>query len=143
MSLPQPVLKPVPGLKRVFEFDQPWVVQLPHCRKWLTILPGFEIDGASIPRPFWWIVGEPMDSNFVAPAAAHDGLYAAELLPREDCDDEFEELMERNSKVSRQRARLFHWAVRKFGWTVWAGHTRGSVNHARMFCLLSEHKPEV
>ena len=40
----------------------------------VTVPPGFESDGASIPAPFWWLVGPPIRSNHLVPAVVHDFL---------------------------------------------------------------------
>lgn len=93
-------------------------------------------DGASIPRLLWPIVGHPFDPVRMAPALAHDALYAAELMPRAGADEEFFELLLKNDDTTPDAAVC--WAgVRAGGWWSWVfQHSKKSVEQARQFCAL-------
>ena len=40
----------------------------------VTVPAGYESDGASIPRPFWWLTGPPIRDKHIVPAVVHDYL---------------------------------------------------------------------
>jgi hypothetical protein len=103
-----------------------------YGKKEVHILPGLVTDGASIPRALWRLVGSPFAGRYLAPAIIHDGLYAAEALPRRECDALFLEAMQ-ETLVSSWRARTMYWAVRAGGWVVWRRHTQASIDTAKQF----------
>ena len=134
--LPQPVLQPIENTDNM-QVVQTFVVDLPVLKKRLTILPGFETDGASIPRLFWSCAGEPFSPHFVAAAVCHDALYAAELCTRDQADDTFLELLEIEG-LSWFHRNLFWVAVRVAGsWAAWDDHTPKTIAAARNFCSLA------
>lgn len=136
-AIPQPALRPVPG-RGVYVFVEPYRVKLPFDLGFLEVLPGFETDGASIPRLAWPIIGEPFDPDFIAPCAGvHDPLYVAQYFDRRTTDRVMAELMRQNTPRSRFRAPVFHAAVRAGGWWVWNNHTPGSVKAARRLVRLA------
>ncbi|MBR4938084.1 MAG: DUF1353 domain-containing protein [Kiritimatiellae bacterium] len=66
-----------------------WAVKgkLPDGRVFvITIEPGFEFDGASIPRFLWRLCGHPQECPRLAAALAHDWLYRAHVCSRKDAD---------------------------------------------------------
>lgn len=97
----------------------------------LVVLEGFASDGASIPRLLWPLVGPRYAPRTFPAALAHDALYASELLPRRQADDEFRRLLT-VAGVSRFAARAYWCGVRAFGWAVWRRHTMTSVTAARL-----------
>jgi hypothetical protein len=111
---------------------EPYAARLSGGRL-LVVSPGFISDGASIPRVLWPLVGPRYNPKTFAPAFAHDALYAAELLPRRECDQEFRRLLIMGG-AGYTRAQAYYAAVRSFGWLVWRRHTHMSVDRARMWC---------
>ena len=90
----------------------------------LTIQPGFITDGGSVPRWAWSAVN-PLGRSLPC-FILHDGLYGAELLPRQRCD----EIMfraQRSIGVGYLTASACYRAVRIGGASVWAKHTRQTV----------------
>ena len=126
-GIPQPVLVPVPGTG-LYRFAQPFEITLPDELGTLRVAAGMTTDGASIPRFFWRVVGNPFDPDFMAPAAgAHDPLYATHLLPRDVADRVFRKLMLQNSPRSARRAGIFWVSVRVGGWAAWHNYTPGTI----------------
>jgi len=116
---------------------EPWRCPLGDGRT-LCIAPGFESDGASIPRILWRVAGPRYNpSTGLAPALAHDAMYAAELTTRRDADDALYRLL-RACGVCVVQAWSYWSAVRVAGWAVWARHTVESVEDARRYCALFE-----
>ena len=78
---------------------------------------GFQTDGASIPRLFWFLVGSPFAPEVIEAVTLHDYLYATPTADttRREADEVFHALM-LEREVGRARARLMLWAVRSFGW---------------------------
>ena len=78
---------------------------------------GFITDGASIPKPFWSIVGSPFTGKYVGVAILHDYLYSKECV----YDISFEEANEifysgmLKLGVNRFKAYLMYKAVCVFG----------------------------
>ncbi|MCU7845304.1 MAG: DUF1353 domain-containing protein [Candidatus Thiodiazotropha sp. (ex Monitilora ramsayi)] len=98
----------------------------------ITVLPGMETDGASIPRLFWRLIGGPFTGRYVGAALIHDGLYASELLPREVADNIFKAAM-LSLNVPAWKASIMFWAVRMGGGGVWKRHTKESIDKARQY----------
>lgn len=80
----------------------------------ITVYPGFDYDGASIPEALWSFVGCPMGGLYSAAACIHDALYASKLFDRKTCDKLFYEAM-MASKVDKALAKRMYLAVRVFG----------------------------
>ena len=60
---------------RQYETTEPQTVELsciPGVVHTVTIPAGYSTDGASIPRPFWALVGNPFEPDFIAAAIVHD-----------------------------------------------------------------------
>lgn len=110
--------------------ERDWCVDLADGSA-LVVLEGFASDGASIPRLLWPLVGPRYAPRTFPAAFAHDALYASELLPRRQADDEFRLLLVLTG-VSRFAARAYWCGVRAFGWAVWRRHTLTSVTAARL-----------
>ena len=125
-----PLLRPIENNRWIVEED--FIIF--HKGKQITIKKGFETDGASIPNTplIRWIIGHPFSMPLLPDAIGHDGLYAAELLPRSQCDWIFLELMKR-SKIGWLKRNAVWSAVRIGGAIVWAGHKTDDVIKAREF----------
>lgn len=98
----------------------------------IQVNPGFDFDGASIPRALWSVVGSPMTDGYQRAGCLHDALYASEYFPREVCDMLFLKAMESDG-VGYLKRRAMYRAVRAFGWTVWKGHKSEEVNAYKKF----------
>jgi hypothetical protein len=108
---------------------------------WFCIRAGFRFDGASIPRPFWWVVARPFTAWVIEAALVHDHLYRCHALYEcliEDGAGNYRQLTRREmdraflavmlhvidesgkGRVWRARrkgrARSMYLAVRKAGW---------------------------
>ena len=85
---------------------------------------GFQVNAASIPRPFWFLPGSPFVPKMAEAVTLHDYLYrtASADTNREEADRVFHVVM-REHDVGRWTARLLWCAVRLFG--------RGSYDRAR------------
>ncbi|MDD5698499.1 MAG: DUF1353 domain-containing protein [Victivallaceae bacterium] len=105
---------------------------LPGDRR-ILIRKGFVFDGASIPRFFWRTVGHPLDHEFIRAVLLHDGVYAAELLPRKDGDWAFLEFMRYYDDIGWIKRNAMYEAVHCFGGSVWANHTPESISNAREY----------
>lgn len=78
----------------------------------ITARAGYEFDGASIPRVFWFI-GHPMSPKFQRAALIHDILYGFRT-DRETNDELFYQLLLEDG-VNKFRAKLMWTAVRVGG----------------------------
>ncbi len=96
----------------------------------LVVKPGFESDGASIPRILWPAVGPRYAATTFPAALCHDSLYAAELLTRSVADAEFHRLL-RGFGVNRVKAYAYWAFVRAGGWSAYLLHSKESVAAAR------------
>lgn len=84
-----------------------------------TVPKGFEFDGASIPKPFWTLIGAPLEGNYVRSAALHDYGCRTRTEPSRVVHDRFYRSM-RAEGVRWLQAVLMYRAVRHFGptWSV-------------------------
>lgn len=81
---------------------------------------GFRMDMASIPRPFWFIIGPP--TGKYAPAATiHDWLYAHQTVTRKEADRIFLLAM-KDLGVAWWKRRAMYYAVRWFAFISWNKH---------------------
>ena len=77
-----------------------------------TIPKDFEFDGASIPRIFWRIIGEPFDTKFIEASLVHDYLCRIRYC-RKGADRKFRALLLK-AKVKKWRATLMYVSVRAY-----------------------------
>jgi hypothetical protein len=79
---------------------------------------GAKVDGASIPRMFWAVVGGPFEGKYRDASVYHDVACDQRRRPWQSTHNMFYEAM-RCSGVSTKRAKLMYYAVLKFGprWT--------------------------
>lgn len=126
-----PELKPINNDKWIVEQHFTCI----HKKMVVNIKKGFETDGASIPRLAWRIIGHPFSMPLLPCALIHDALYAGELLPRNECDWMFLELMKK-AKIGWIKRNAVWSAVRLGGGFVWSRHTVNGVLEARKHCNL-------
>jgi hypothetical protein len=120
MTIPLPD-EPIGKLNRKtgkWKLTEAWPVQLRKNNLRVMILPGFESDGASIPRPLWPLVGPRYDAKTFPAALLHDALYESKLFARWFADAEFYRLLV-GFGAGRVKARLYWLAVRVFGGVFW------------------------
>ena len=116
-------LQPLPDgkhWKTVEDFE--YHVGSEESKERIYVPRGFTTDLASIPRPFWSIIGGPWGKYGYA-AIVHDYLYKYALYPRKRCDEIFLEAME-VLKVPAWKRNTMFWAVRTFAWPGWNKHRR-------------------
>jgi len=75
---------------------------------------GSVVDGASIPRSLWSIMGGPFEGKYRNASVLHDVAYEQRNRPWEVCDRMFYNAM-RCSGVSAVEAGTMYYALRKFG----------------------------
>ena len=98
----------------------------------VQVNPGFDFDGASIPKVFWSAIGSPMTGGYQRAGCLHDALYASEYFAREVCDKLFLEAMKSDGVSYIKRTAMYN-AVRMFGWTVWKEHKKEEVDEYKKF----------
>src|SRR6266403_1252019 len=76
--------------------------------------PGSKVDGASIPRSLWSLMGGPFEGKYRNASVLHDVAYDQHKRPWEDCDRMFYNAM-RCSGVSAVEAGTMYYALFKFG----------------------------
>ena len=99
-------------------------------RAWQAPL-GFITDGASIPMPFWSVIGGPYEGLYREAAVVHDAGCCAQTVPWQDVHHMFYNAM-RCSGVSRAKAKTMFFAV-------WVGGPRWTTLNTGMpaVCKLS------
>jgi len=81
----------------------------------LWIAPsGVEVDGASIPQPFWSLIGGPFEGAYINASVIHDHYCRTKQRTAHDTHRNFYYGM-RASQVPDWKAKLMHWAVSTFG----------------------------
>jgi hypothetical protein len=90
----------------------------------LVVPAGAYTDGASIPRPFRWLVGQPFWPPFWKGTLLHDMMYRKQIASQKTADLLLRELLRQNG-VGRLRRGLMWAALRLAGWYYWRAH-RGS-----------------
>lgn len=136
-----PALTPVPGAGDLWRVDCHWCSPLVDGVA-VLVRRGFLTDGASVPRLAWRVIGHPFAKDLLPHAIGHDGLYAAELLPRAACDAWMLGSMAAagtnfpGQAVGWARRNAVYSAVRAGGGFVWSGHAPGSVAEARALVSL-------
>jgi hypothetical protein len=96
-----------------------------------TVKAGFTTDGASIPKAFWSIVGNPLENDLLNPAIIHDGLYTLMQLKRLECDKMLKEMLLFNG-VSKIKAFFIYYAVRLFGGSHWKKYTTDKIKYVEI-----------
>jgi hypothetical protein len=75
---------------------------------------GSEVDGASIPRYLWSIMGGPFEGKYRNASVLHDVAYGQHNRPWQDCDRMFYYAM-RCSGVSAVEAKTMYYGLYRFG----------------------------
>ena len=75
---------------------------------------GSVVDGASIPRSLWSLMGGPFEGKYRNASVLHDVAYDQHNRPWQDCDRMFYNAM-RCSGVSAVEAKTMYYALYKFG----------------------------
>jgi hypothetical protein len=79
-----------------------------------TAPAGSQVDGASIPRYLWSIMGGPFEGKYRNASVLHDVAYGERNRPWQDCDRMFYNAM-RCSGASAAEAKTMYYALYKFG----------------------------
>ena len=85
----------------------------PYGEVWIAPI-GSLVDGASIPRYLWSIMGGPFEGKYRNASVLHDVAYGDRKRPWQDCDRMFYYAM-RCSGVSATEAKTMYYALYKFG----------------------------
>ena len=75
---------------------------------------GSQVDGASIPRSLWSIMGGPFEGKYRKASVLHDVAYEQHNRPWQDCDRMFYNAM-RCSGVSAAEAKTMYYSLYRFG----------------------------
>jgi hypothetical protein len=78
------------------------------------ISKGFLFDGASIPKPFWSVVGSPFEPDLMVAALIHDWLYWTRLISKDKADNYLKIALLADG-VGTARANVIYRAVWAFG----------------------------
>lgn len=89
-----------------------WIIEADWKTPFCTVNNGFESDGASIPRVFWFFA-DPAGELFEA-AVLHDYMYSRALLTKDDADTAFY-WTALHFKTSKWKAKLAYYFVKLFG----------------------------
>jgi Protein of unknown function (DUF1353) len=85
----------------------------PNGEVWIAPA-GSQVDGASIPRYLWSIMGGPFEGKYRNASVLHDVAYGERKRPWQDCDRMFYNAM-RCSGVSAVEAKTMYYALYRFG----------------------------
>jgi Protein of unknown function (DUF1353) len=85
----------------------------PNGEVWIAPA-GSQVDGASIPRYLWSIMGGPFEGKYRNASVLHDVAYGERKRPWQDCDRMFYNAM-RCSGVSVTEAKTMYYALYRFG----------------------------
>ena len=85
----------------------------PNGEVWVAPV-GSQVDGASIPRYLWSIMGGPFEGKYRNASVLHDVAYGERKRPWQDCDRMFYNAM-RCSGVSAVEAKTMYYALYRFG----------------------------
>ena len=85
----------------------------PKGEVWVAPI-GSQVDGASIPRYLWSVMGGPFEGKYRNASVLHDVAYGEKKRPWQDCDRMFYNAM-RCSGVSAVEAKTMYYALYRFG----------------------------
>lgn len=85
----------------------------PNAVSW-PVPEGAKLDGASIPRPLWSIIGGPFEGRYLDASIVHDYYCDEKLRPWRDTHRMFYNAM-RRSGVGGAKAKIMFYAVYRFG----------------------------
>lgn len=106
--------KPRPKFKLASEFR----FADPNGLLW-SVPPATEVDGASIPQPFWSFIGGPFEGDYIKASVIHDYYCDEKTRTEHDTHRNFYYGM-RAADVAEWKAKFMYWAVATFGpkWTL-------------------------
>jgi len=84
-----------------------------NCITWIA-KQGSIIDGASIPKLFWRIIGSPFVGQFRRASVIHDVYCESKSRPHKDVHQVFYEMMLCDN-VPLWKSKFMYWAVKSFG----------------------------
>jgi hypothetical protein len=128
----QPSCIPYAKNARFMQLDKDWYywIQFPgKLAKQVWIAYRFWYNGASIPRPFWFIMGSPFHPVYWAGAAGHDEGYSSHRFPRPVMDEILIQLVEQSNRELKAglgglRLHLIWSAVRVAGYPAWTNNAQ-------------------
>lgn len=85
----------------------------PYGEVWVAPA-GSRVDGASIPRPFWSLIGSPFSGKYRNASVLHDVAYEQQNRPWEEVDRMFYNAM-RCSGVGAVTAKTMYYSLRRHG----------------------------
>ena len=85
----------------------------PYGKVWVAPA-GSRVDGASIPRPFWTIIGGPFEGKYRNASVLHDVAYEEQKVSPEEADLMFYNAM-RASGVGAVTAKTMYYSLRRHG----------------------------
>jgi hypothetical protein len=85
----------------------------PYGEVWIAPA-GSRVDGASIPRAFWSVMGGPFEGKYRKASVLHDVAYDEQKVSPEEADLMFYNAM-RSSGVSAVKAKTMYYALRRHG----------------------------
>jgi hypothetical protein len=85
----------------------------PHGEVWVAPI-GSVVDGASIPRYLWTMMGGPFEGKYRNASVLHDVAYGQRKRPWQDCDRMFYNAM-RCGGVNAVQAKTMYYALYRFG----------------------------
>lgn len=94
----------------------------------IRVKRGFDFDGASIPKAFWSVIGNPLTGDYKIAALIHDALYSSQELPKELCDNIFLEIMRLHGVGYIKRYSMYN-AVKVFGSLSWNSNKEDIVKY--------------
>lgn len=107
----RPAIVPQPDDQWSFAEDLVWVQDNGLT---LTVPAGTAMNGASIPRAFWGLIGHPLETEFVYPAGLHDWECQTRRTPSPIVHQRFREALRAEGVGTIRRAAMYR-AVRLFG----------------------------
>ena len=116
-----PACRPYAKNTKFMEFSEDWYLTVDGVNVWIP--KGYWYNGASIPRPFWFIMGSPFDPIYWAAAGAHDWRYLTHTCTRLEADETLFQLC-RQAGVGLWKSRTIWSAVRAAGYPAWTNNRR-------------------
>jgi hypothetical protein len=108
--------KPLPSNRKFRVLIAPWTIAVslpPNRVQGVTVPRGFVWDGASVPKAFRWLIGDPWECEFQAASLVHDYLYWSHKATKADADLIFRDLLI-SSGAKSWVASLMYAAVKSF-----------------------------
>lgn len=100
------------GHDRDFVILTPFRYLDPKGTTWV-VPTGTVVNGASIPRPLWTLIGGPWDGPYRRPSVVHDYFFAQKKYASDEVHRVFYDAMV-TAGVGKVKAKLMYWAVVRF-----------------------------